>query len=310
MKIVFMGTPEFAATILSYLAESGNEIGYAVSQPDKAKNRGKKLQPTPVKEQAEKLGITVLQPDRIKNNEEFFDILRGYAPDLIVVAAYGKILPKEILEIPSLGCINIHGSLLPKYRGAAPVQRAIMDGEDVTGVTLMYMEEGLDTGDMLAKAETTTAGKTSDVLMDELANIGGRLLAEKLPEIEAGTLERVKQDDSLATYAQMIFKEDGLLDFGKSPDELEKLIRGLAPWPGAYTLLDGENFKIWAAEPLNEKTNQEGGTVVATSEKGIDIAAGGGILRLTEVQAPGKKRMAAGDYLRGKKLENGKKLGE
>lgn len=305
-----MGTPEFAATILSYLADSGHEVGYAVSQPDKAKNRGKKLQPTPVKEEAEKRGIAVLQPEKIKQNEEFLGILREYAPDLIVVAAYGKILPKEILDLPRCGCINVHGSLLPKYRGAAPVQRSIMEGEEITGVTLMYMAEGLDTGDMLAKAETTTAGKTSDVLMDEIAHIGGKLLVEKLPEIEAGTLERVKQDDSLATYAPMIFKEDGRLDFEKTPEEIERLVRGLSPWPGAYTLLDGESFKIWAAEPTGEKTDMAGGTILATSAKGIDIACGGGVLRLTEVQAPGKKRMAAGDYLRGKKLETGKRMGE
>ncbi len=310
MKTIFMGTPEFAATILSHLANSGHKVGYAVSQPDRAKNRGKKMQATAVKEAAEKLGIPVLQPEKIKNNEEFFEILSEYAPDLIVVAAYGKILPKEVLDIPRLGCINIHGSLLPKYRGAAPVQRSIMEGDDVTGVTLMYMEEGLDTGDMLAKAETTTAGKTSDVLMDEIAHLGGRLLVEKLPEIEAGTLERIKQDESLATYAPMIFKEEGKLDFSKTPVELERLIRGLSPWPGAYTLLDGETFKIWASEPINEKADAAFGTVVATSEKGIDVAAGGGILRLTEVQAPGKKRIAAGDYLRGKKLEIGKRLGE
>ncbi|MBQ2748053.1 MAG: methionyl-tRNA formyltransferase [Firmicutes bacterium] len=310
MKTVFMGTPELAATVLRYLAESGHEVGYAVSQPDKAKNRGKKMQPTTVKEEAERLGIPVLQPEKIRDNEEFLETLREYNPDLIVVAAYGKILPKSILDLPRLGCVNVHGSLLPKYRGAAPVQRSIIDGEEITGVTLMYMAEGMDTGDMLAKVETTTAGKTSDVLMNEIAELGGKLLVDKLPELEAGTLERIPQDDALATYAPMIFKEEGLIDFDKSPEVIERLIRGVQPWPGAYTTLDGETFKIWAAEVTDKKTDKPGGTVVETTAKYIDVAAGGGVLRLTEVQAPGKKRMSAGDYLRGNRLETGKRLGE
>ncbi|MBQ1228362.1 MAG: methionyl-tRNA formyltransferase, partial [Firmicutes bacterium] len=251
-----------------------------------------------------------LQPEKVKNNEEFLAQLKEYNPDLIAVAAYGKILPKEVLDLPRLGCINVHGSLLPKYRGAAPVQRSIIDGEEITGVTLMYMAEGLDTGDMLAKAETTTAGKTSDELMAEIAEIGGKLLVEKLPEIEAGTLERIPQDDSLATYAPMIFKEEGNIDFSKSPVEIERLIRGVQPWPGAYTTLNGETFKIWAAEAIDENTEAEGGTVVDVTSKYIDVAAGGKVLRLTEVQAPGKKRMATGDFLRGNKLEKGIRLGE
>ena len=317
MKIVFMGTPEFAANILSLLAESGHEIGYAVSQPDKAKNRGKKLQPTPVKEEAERRNIEVLQPERIKGNQEFFDTLKAYGPDLIVVAAYGKILPKEILDLPPLGCINVHGSLLPKYRGAAPVQRCIMDGEKITGVTLMYMEEGLDTGDMLATAETEVARKTSDELMNELSILGGKLLVEKLPEIEAGTLERVKQDDSLATYASMIFKEDGKIDFSKTPEEIERLVRGASPWPGAYTLLDGEMFKVWEADIADDAyaksvltSSSVQGEIVALTKNSIDVAAGEGVLKLISVQAPGKKRMSAGDYIRGSKLEKGTRLGD
>ena len=174
----------------------------------------------------------------------------------------------------------------------------------------MQMDKGLDTGDMLATAETETAGKTAGELMDELSHLGGQLLVSKLPEIEAGTIERIKQDDGLATYAPMIFKEDGRLDFTKTPAELERLIRGLSPWPGAYTLLDGETFKIWRAEPKEGSTDKEPGTVIGIDGKSIEIAAGGGILKLTEVQAPGKKRMSAGDYLRGNKLELGKRLGE
>ncbi len=310
MKIIFMGTPEFAAVILSHLADSGHEIGYAVSQPDKAKNRGKKLLPTPVKEEAEKRGIPVLQPERIKGNEEFFKIISHYAPDLIVVAAYGKILPKEILELPPCGCVNVHGSLLPRHRGAAPVQRAIMEGDETTGITLMYMEEGLDTGDMIAKKETSIGRKTSQELLSELAKMGGELLVSCLAEIAAGTARREKQDDSLATYAPMIFKEDGKIDFDRSPEEIERLIRAVSPWPGAYTLLRGEILKIWAAEPLSATTYAPNGTILAAGKNGIDVAAGSRILRVLEVQMPGKRRMSADDYLRGNKLEIGKRLGE
>jgi len=305
-----MGTPEFAAEILARLAVSGHEIGYAVSQPDKAKNRGKKLLPTPVKEEAERRGITVLQPEKIKGNNEFLDTLRAYAPDLIAVAAYGKLLPKEILDLPRLGCINVHGSLLPRHRGAAPVQRAIMEGDKITGVTLMYMAEGLDTGDMIAKAETEVGRKTTGELLSELAEAGGDLLVSKLADIEAGRITREKQDDAQATYAAMLSKEDGRIDFTDAPEKIERLIRGTAPWPGAYTSLAGETLKIWAAEPLETKTDAACGTVLAAGKNGIEIAAGGKILRVLELQAPGKRRMSADDYLRGNKLETGIRLGE
>ena len=305
-----MGTPEFAAEILAQIAESGHEIGYAVSQPDRAKNRGKKITPTPVKEEAEKRGIKVLQPEKIKGNDEFFETLKEYAPDLIAVAAYGKILPKNILDLPRLGCINVHGSLLPRHRGASPVQRAIMEGDEMTGVTLMYMEEGLDTGDMIAKKETEVGRKTTVELFSELAVLGGELLVSKLPDIERGTNERVKQDDSIATYAAQLSKEDGLINFDDSPEKIERLVRAAAPWPGAYTYLGGEMLKIWAAEPLADEAGAANGTVVAAGKSGIDIAAGGRILRVLELQAPGKKRMSADDYLRGNKLEKGIRLGE
>lgn len=310
MKIVFMGTPQFAAAVLAKLAESGCEIGYAVSQPDRAKNRGKKLLPTPVKEEADKRGIAVLQPEKIKGNDEFLNTLKEYEPDLIAVAAYGKILPKEILELPRFGCINVHGSLLPRHRGAAPVQRAIMEGDEKTGVTLMYMAEGLDTGDMIAKAETKVGRKTTGELLEELAAIGGELLVAKLPEIAGGNITREKQDDSQATYADMLSKEDGRIDFEDTPEKIERLIRGTAPWPGAYTYFNGEMLKIWAAEPLDTKTDAPSGTVVDAGKSGIDIAAGGRVLRVLELQAPGKRRMSADDYLRGNKFEKGIRLGE
>ncbi len=305
-----MGTPEFAATILAKLAESGHEIGFAVSQPDKAKNRGKKILPTPVREEAERHGIPVLQPASIRENEEFLNTLREYAPDLIVVAAYGKILPSSILSLPRLGCINVHGSLLPRWRGAAPVQRAIMEGDDVTGVTLMYMAEGLDTGDMIAKAETPIGRKTSEELLRELAATGAELLLDTLPAIENGTNQREAQDDRLASYAPMLSKEDGKIDFEKSPEEIERRIRGTLPWPGAYTLLDGELFKIFAADVPDGASEAAPGTVLSAGENGIDVAAGGRILRILEVQAAGRKRMRAADYVRGRKLDSGKRLGE
>lgn len=310
MKIVFMGTPEFAASILAKLAESGHEIGFAVSQPDKAKNRGKKILPTPVREEAEKHGIPVLQPSSIRENEEFLTILREYAPDLIVVAAYGKMLPTSILSLPRLGCVNVHGSLLPRWRGAAPVQRAIMEGDPVTGVTLMYMAEGMDTGDMIAKAETPVDRKTAEELLRELAVMGAELLIETLPAIENGTNRREVQDEQLVRYAPMLSKEDGKIDFEKSPEEIERQIRGTLPWPGAYTLLDGELFKIFAAEVPGGVSGEAPGTVISAGESGIDVAAGGRILRISEVQAAGRKRMRAADYVRGKKLDSGKRLGE
>jgi len=306
LKIVFMGTPEFAATALEALAQSEHEVGYVVSQPDKAKNRGKKLLPTPVKEMAEKYGIEVLQPEKIKTSEETINILKEYKPDIAVVAAYGQILSKEILDIPKLGCVNIHGSLLPKFRGAAPIQRSIIEGEEVTGITLMHMSEGLDCGDMIAKVETAIDKKTVDELYEELAKLGADLLLETLPKIEDGTADRIPQDDSLATYAPMLFKADGLIDFSKGAVEIERLIRGYA---GAYTMLDGEVFKIWVAQTEDGNCSQEPGIITEVLKNGIKVATGNGYLILTEVQAAGKKRMDAGSFVRGSHLEVGTKLG-
>ncbi|MCR5481472.1 MAG: methionyl-tRNA formyltransferase [Clostridia bacterium] len=309
MKTVYMGTPDFAVEGLQALYDSGHEIGMVITQPDKARDRGKKFQPTPVKERALSLGLEVLQPEKIKGNTELFRKLRAYEPDLIVVAAYGKILPKELLEIPKKGCINIHASLLPRFRGAAPIQRSIIEGDEYTGITLMYIEEGLDTGDMIAKVQTPIASKDAGELHDELAVLGAELLKENLPAIEAGTVSRQKQDDSKATYAPMLFKKDGLLDFTKSPEELERLIRGTAPWPGAYTNYNGETLKIWKAAPLDDKCEAAPGEIVAVSPEGIDISCGGKILRAEVIQLPGKRKMAVSDYLRGNAVEKGTVLG-
>lgn len=300
-----MGTPEFAVPGLVALAASGHEIGYVVTQPDKARDRGKKIQFTPVKEKALELGIPVLQPEKIKGNDEFFQLLQDYEPDLIVVAAYGKLLPPEIIHLPRLGCINIHASLLPRWRGAAPMQRAIMAGDEYTGVTLMYMEEGLDTGDMIAKKTVPILKKTAAKLHDEMAELGADLLAEQLPHLAEGNISREKQQDDLATYAAMIFKKDGEVDFSKDPQEIEQLIRGLDSWPGAYSSYQGQIIKFWCAEVLNEESTEAVGTILGVSNEGIRVAAGGGTLLITEIQVPGKKRVKVSDYLKGNHLDVG-----
>jgi methionyl-tRNA formyltransferase len=309
MKTVYMGTPEFAVPGLEALYKSGHEVGYVVSQPDKARDRGKKVQKTPVKEKAHEFGIEVLQPERIKGNDEFVQKLKAYAPDLIVVAAYGKILPPEIIHLPRLGCVNIHASLLPRFRGAAPIQRAIIEGDEFTGITLMYMEEGLDTGDMIAKKQTQVLRKTASQLHDELALLGGDLLSEQLVNIESGNIIREKQDDSLSTYASMIFKKDGELDFSKDPVDIERLVRGLDSWPGAYSEYKGQLIKIWAAEPLDKVCTQPYGTIISVTKEGMEVSAGGKTLLITVIQMPGKKRVLLEDYLKGNKLEVNEVLG-
>ena len=252
MKIVYMGTPDFAVPALDMLLKSDHQVGYVVSQPDRARDRGKKVKPTPVKEKAMEFDVPVLQPEKIKGNQEFEDTLREYAPDLIVVAAYGKIIPKSILDLPKYGCVNIHGSILPRWRGAAPIQRSIMEGDKETGVTLMYMAEGLDTGDMIDKVLVPTAGKTSEDMHDELAVKGAELLMKRLPDFEAGTIKAEKQNDDQSCYAPMLTKKEGVMDFTKPAWKLECEIRGLNPWPGAFTYMNGEIFKIWEAQVVDK----------------------------------------------------------
>ena len=310
MKLIYMGTPDFAVPPLEMLYENGYEIGLVVTQPDKARDRGKKVQFPPVKEKAMEYGIEILQPEKVKGNPEFINRIKASDPDIIIVAAYGKILPLEILEIPRLGCINIHASLLPKYRGAAPIQRSIINGEEKTGITLMYMEEGLDTGDMIASKATNIENKTADMLHDELAKIGGELLIENMQYIEQGQIARIKQDDSKASYAPMIFKKDGLIDFSKSPEEIERLIRGLNTWPGAYTIYHNEQMKLWQAEALDIISVKPFGTILKFSEKGIEVAAGGRTLLITRLQMPGKKAMTVADYLKGNRIDANTVLGK
>ncbi len=305
MRLIYMGTPDFAVPPMEMLAQAGHEIIYAVTQPDAVRDRGKKVKFSPVKEKAIELGIPVLQPSKIRKNEEFAQLLREAAPDAAIVSAYGKILPAGILNIPKYGCLNIHGSLLPRFRGAAPIQAAIIAGDEETGVTIMHMDEGLDTGDMVAKAATPIGSKTCEELHDELAEMGAKLITETLEDIEGALRRAEKQDDALSTYAPMLSKADGHIDFSLSPEEIERRIRAFDPWPGSYTEMNGKTYKLWKAVALDQKTDAAAGTVVAAGKDGLDISAGGRILKVTQIQAPGKKRMETGDYLRGNVIEIG-----
>ncbi|MCL1981887.1 MAG: methionyl-tRNA formyltransferase [Clostridiales bacterium] len=303
MDIVYMGTPQFAVPTLSAVAGAGHSIKYAVTQPDKARGRGNKIQGTPVKEMALSLGIEVLQPEKLKGNADFASRIAGCKPDLILTAAYGMILPPEILSIPRLGCINLHASLLPRWRGAAPIQRAIIEGDEETGVTAMFMAEGIDTGDIILSSRTAIGRKTAFELEGELAAMGADLIVDVVCMIGAGTAQRAAQDEKAATYAPMVSKKDGMLDFSKSPEELDRVVRGVNPWPGAFTVYKGETMKIWEAFPTEGPNPHEPGTITGVSGEGIEISAGGGTLVVTEIQMPGKKRVKIKEYLKGNKIE-------
>lgn len=299
MRIIFMGTPDFAVPSLEKLAESGHEICMVFCQPDKPKGRGHKLQYPPVKEAALSRGIPVCQALTLKD-EAVQRQIRELQPDLIVVAAYGKILPKAVLAIPKFGCINVHGSLLPKYRGAAPIQRAVLNGEKTTGVTLIYMAQGIDTGDMIAARETAIGPEeTAGELFDRLKVIGAELLAETLGNMPDGILPRTPQDEGQATYAPMLAKDEGLLDWTKPAGELHNQIRGLNPWPSAYTFYNGRKMKIHRAERL--ELNGESGAIEAMDGDFI-VYCGSGALRLTEIQPENSKRMDGRSYLLGHPL--------
>ncbi len=300
-----MGTPEFAVTVLEGLLNTKHEVGLVATQPDKAKNRGKKIQYTPVKEKALEHNIKVLQPEKVRGNEEFLEELKDYRPDIIVVAAYGQILPKEVLELPKYGCVNVHASLLPRLRGAAPIQRAIIEGDEETGVTIMQMSEGLDTGDMLAKESIKIGTMNYSMLHDALAEIGARLMVHTLDLIEEGKISPEPQDDSKSSYAEMVFKQEGKIDFTRQPEAVERLIRGFDPWPGAFCEYEDMVMKLWKAQPLCENTGKEPGTIIEVSARGIKIACGDGALLVSEIQIPGKKRVAVSEYLKGNQIKEG-----
>lgn len=310
MKIVYMGTPDFAVAPLEAIIQAGHQVTAVVTQPDKQKGRGKEVSMTPVKECALKHGIPVFQPVKIKEAEAVRQ-LKEYPADIFVIAAFGQILSEEILNMPAFGCINIHASLLPAYRGAAPIQWVILNGEKETGVTIMQMAKGLDTGDMLCKTVVPIDPKeTGDSLHDKLMEAGARLIVEALPKIERGELIPEKQDDSLSTYASRLTKSMGLIDWSKDAVTLERLIRGLNSWPSAYTFYHGKTLKIWEADVIEgENVQAVPGCVFHVGRDYFDVMCGKGSLRVRSLQLEGKKRVTVKDFLLGYEVNTGLKLG-
>jgi methionyl-tRNA formyltransferase len=305
LRIIFMGTPDFAAATLKALIDGPDEVVALVTQPDRAKGRGKKLSPPPAKVLAEAADIPVLQPIKIKT-EEFCNGLLTYRPDLIVVAAYGRILPKSILELAPLGCINVHGSLLPQYRGAAPIQWSVLNGDETTGVTIIQMNEGMDTGDILLKASIKTEPEeTAGSLFDKLAVLGSETLLKAIKGLQDGTLIPVSQNHELATVAPMLKKDDGLIDWHKDAKNIECLIRGLDPWPTAYCLLNSKRVRLFRPEVLHKDSDAQPGTVLQADKRGIFIACGNNTLVIKEIQPEGKKRMPVESFLCGHPIAAG-----
>ena len=304
MKIVFMGTPDFARDSLKAVVEAGHEVALVVTNPDKPKGRGMKFIPSDVKKYAIEQNLEVVQPVKVRNNPEFVEQLKNINPDVICVVAYGKIIPKEILDIPRLGCINVHGSLLPKYRGAAPIQWAVLNGDTETGITTMFMDVGMDTGDMINK-EVVKIGddETTGELWDRLSIIGANLLVKTLEDLENGTYKREKQGDDF-TVAPMIKKEMAKIDWkNQTSSEIKNLVRGLNPFMGAFSFLNDKKIKIWKVEKLNDKSDKEPGTVlVSDSKAGLLIATKDGSISVLEIQGENSKRMSISDYLRGNKI--------
>lgn len=311
MRLIFMGTPDFAVETLRQTAQAGHEIVGVVTQPDRPKGRGKSLQPTPVKEMALKLGLPVYQPKSVKSSD-FVDVLKQLKPDIIVVVAFGQLISREILEIPPHGCINVHASLLPKYRGAAPVQWAVLCGEEESGVTIMRMDEGLDTGDMLVKeAIPLAADETGGSLFEKLSHLGAKLLVDALRAIEAGTMVAEPQpEESPTPYAAMIQKNMGCIQWSKEAAEIERLLRGLNPWPSAFTHLNGKTLKIFKGsvrglEDMEGALEAVPGQILTTDEKGFYVKCGRDCLRIEELQLEGKKRMPSDEFLRGHSIQAG-----
>ncbi len=312
MRVIFMGTPDFAVPVLEAIIQAGHTVIGVYTQPDKPKGRGKSMQYTPVKEKALEHQIPVYQPVRVREPEVIEEI-RNLQPDIIIVVAFGQILPEELLAIPPYGCVNVHASLLPKYRGAAPIQRVIMDGEKESGVTTMYMAKGLDTGDMIEQLVVPIDAKeTGGSYHDKLAEAGARLCISTMEKIEAGTAPRIPQDDSRSCYAHMLKKSMGELDFEQPAEGLERLVRGLNPWPSAYTQLQGKNLKIYEADVVEIPENQqrEPGMITAVDKKSFTIQCNPGGLRVTQLQLEGKKRMNTDAFLLGFTVEEGMRCGK
>lgn len=315
MKVVFMGTPDFAVDALQAIIEAGHEVTAVVTQPDKPKGRGKEMQATPVKTCALEHHIPVFQPVKVKEPEAV-ETLRSYEADIFVVVAFGQILSEEILQMPKYGCVNIHASLLPKYRGAGPIQWAIIDGEKETGITIQQMDKGVDTGDILFQSVVPIDAKeTGESLFEKLAKAGAALIVEALPKIEAGEVTPRKQDESQASHAKMLQKSMSRIDWNRKAEELDCLIRGMISWPGASSGYHGKTLKIWQQEPVAKDqlpaealAGAEPGTVIAVEKDAIYVQTGEGALKLTEVQLEGKKRMAVKDFLLGYPVQPGEML--
>lgn len=312
MKIVYMGTPDFSVGALEALIQAGHEVTAVVTQPDKAKGRSGQMQCSPVKECAVRHGIPVLQPAKIRTPESV-DELKKYEADIYVVAAFGQILSREILEMPEFGCVNIHASLLPKYRGAAPINQCILDGERETGVTIMQMDAGVDTGDILTQKKVIIEDKeTAQTLFDKLAQAGAELIVETLPLIERGEVTPVRQDERLASHVKMMDKSMGEIDWTQDAVCIERLVRGLNPWPSAYTSHQGRNVKIWKSDALMADgggDSKEPGTIAAVTKDFFDVVCGKGILRVYELQMEGKKCMDTRSFLLGNQWKAGMRLG-
>jgi len=305
LKIVFMGTPDFSVPPLKILDQGSHQVCLVVTQPDRPKGRGKKMTPPPVKEAAITMGYRVIQPEKV-NTGEFKAAMEDIKPDLFVVVAFGHILSQEILNIPSLGAVNIHASLLPKYRGAAPIQWAVINGERETGVTAMFMDKGMDTGDIILTSKVEIAhDDTAGSLHDKLAEAGAVLLDKTLKAIEAGSIMPVPQDKTRATYAPPLKKNDGLIDWTKSANTIECFIRGMNPWPGAFTFFNEKRLRIFKALPLDIKTSEVPGTVIAGFPDELRIAAGKGVLSILEIQGASGKRLAVKDFLLGCHIHGG-----
>jgi methionyl-tRNA formyltransferase len=306
MRIVFMGTPDFAVGALEAIIKAGHEVVAVVTQPDKPKGRSGQMQFPPVKECALKYNIPVFQPAKIKTPEAVEE-LRGYNADIFVVAAFGQILSKEILDMPRLGCVNIHASLLPKYRGAAPINWCIIDGEEKTGVTIMQMNEGLDTGDILTVKEVPIDKKeTAGTLFDKLSVAGAELIVDTLPKLANGEVTPIQQDDSKSSYAKLMHKSLGKVDWTKSAVSIERLVRGLNSWPSAFTSFNGKTVKLWSCDIVSDTDNKgEAGTIVNVTKDYFDVACGEGVLRVLELQLEGKKRMDTKSFLLGNQWKVG-----
>lgn len=308
MKMIFMGTPEFAAEALRALLGAGHEVTAVVTQPDKPKGRSGRPAPPPVKICALEAGIPVMQPTRIKTPEAVAE-LKKYEAEVYIVAAFGQMLSQEILDIPRFGCLNIHASLLPKYRGASPIQHAIIDGEAETGITIMRLDAGMDTGDMLYQKRIPIGAEDNyETLQNKLMKLGGETVTEALELLEQGKLTPVKQEDALSSHAPLIKKELGRLDFAKSAVELDRLIRGVTPWPGAFTGFRGKQLKIWRAapEPGEDTSGHMPGEILRVERDALAVAADKGVLRILELQLEGKKRMSARDFIQGARPQAGK----